>query len=255
MKPTGTGRIVLWGGGIVWIGRAGEATEFHAHHAVQITLAFPGSALRLRRPEGPWRSYAAAIIAAHQEHAFEARDTLVALVFVEPESREGRAIHTASVAEGIAALDAVSIGPELEALARAYEEAASNESLAAGARSIIGRLAATSPSPAAPLDERIGRALALMRDRLDEPVLLSQVADAVNLSADRFRHLFIEETGMRFRPYVLWLRIDRALALYVAGKTLTEASHAAGFADSAHLSRTFKRMFGVAPGSFQFENA
>ena len=59
---------------------------------------------------------------------------------------------------------------------------------------------------------------------------------------------------MRFRPYVLWLRIECALARYVAGKTLTEASHAAGFADSAHLSRTFKRMFGVAPASFRFED-
>lgn len=31
------------------------------------------------------------------------------------------------------------------------------------------------------------------------------------------------------------------------GAGLTEAAHRAGFADSAHLSRTFRAMFGVAP--------
>lgn len=254
MKATGTGRIVLWGGGSVWIGRAGEATGFHSHHAVQITLAFPGNEVRFRRPSGPWRSYAGTIIAAHQVHAFEARETLVALVFVEPESREGRAIHQANLDAGIAPLETDLVGPQIEGLARAYTENASNEDLATLARSIIARLAAISPAPLVPLDERIARAVEFMRGRLDKPISLAQAASAANLSADRFRHLFVEQTGMRFRPYVLWLRIECALARYVAGKTLTEASHAAGLADSAHLSRTFKRMFGVAPASFRFED-
>ncbi|TFV92899.1 helix-turn-helix domain-containing protein, partial [Oxalobacteraceae bacterium OM1] len=71
------------------------------------------------------------------------------------------------------------------------------------------------------------------------------------LSPERFRHLFLEETGIRFRPYVLWLRLETAVASYAAGSSLTEASHAAGFADSAHFSRTFKRMFGIQAGGVQ----
>jgi AraC family transcriptional regulator len=61
------------------------------------------------------------------------------------------------------------------------------------------------------------------------------------------------ETGIRFRPYVLWLRLEIAVASYAAGNSLTEASYAGGFADSAHFSRTFKRMFGVAAISVQRE--
>lgn len=38
------------------------------------------------------------------------------------------------------------------------------------------------------------------------------------------------------------------------GSSLTEAAHVAGFADSAHLSRTFRSMFGIAP-SFMFERS
>jgi AraC-like DNA-binding protein len=37
----------------------------------------------------------------------------------------------------------------------------------------------------------------------------------------------------------------RAIEVYAEGKSLTEAAHQAGFSDSAHFSRTFKRTFGL----------
>jgi AraC-like DNA-binding protein len=37
------------------------------------------------------------------------------------------------------------------------------------------------------------------------------------------------------------------LAEAIEGKTLTEAAYGAGFSDSAHFSRVFKAMFGIAP--------
>src|SRR5882724_2067046 len=91
MKSTATGRILLWRGGSLWIGLAGEPTGFHSHHAVQITLPFLRGRVRFQRPSGSWTSYAAALVAAHQPHAFEARAQRLAQIFVEPESQEGRA--------------------------------------------------------------------------------------------------------------------------------------------------------------------
>lgn len=35
------------------------------------------------------------------------------------------------------------------------------------------------------------------------------------------------------------------------GETLADAAHAAGFADSAHLSRTARTMFGLPPSAMQ----
>lgn len=73
------------------------------------------------------------------------------------------------------------------------------------------------------------------------------MAATVHLSPSRLRHLFVQETGTTYRGYVLWLRINRAVVEMMDGRSWTEAAHETGFADSAHLSRTFRRMFGISP--------
>ncbi|WP_367154476.1 helix-turn-helix transcriptional regulator [Methylomonas sp. HYX-M1] len=253
MKTTGTGRIVLWRGGSLWIGRAGEPTDFHSHHAIQITLPLSDGGVRFRRPNANWSVYRAAIIAAHRPHAFEARGEFVAMIFVEPESREGRALHQLCQGEPISSLAYEMLELELNALAASYNGVARDSELITHAHSVTAKLAAMSTVPVLPLDKRIEQALELLRERIADAVPLAEIADATCLSPDRFRHLFIEQTGMRFRPYVLWLRIEIALTAFASGRNLTEASHAGGFADSAHFSRTFKRMFGIAPSSFERE--
>jgi AraC family transcriptional regulator len=240
----GTGRIIFWRGGSLWIGHAAEETGFHEHHAIQVTLCLSGGTVRFRSPGQPWIPYAAAIVAAHESHAFEARGELVALVFAEPESLEGGALRE-RYPEGVTALDAGALSEPAVRLAAIYAQGASDEELASCARAVVSRLASTHPSSARPLDKRIARAIDILRERLAEAVTMSEIAEAVHLSPERFRHLFLQETGIRFRPYVLWLRLEAAVALYGAGSSLTDASHAGGFADSAHFSRTFKRMFGV----------
>jgi AraC-like DNA-binding protein len=54
---------------------------------------------------------------------------------------------------------------------------------------------------------------------------------------------------MALRPYILWRRLIRVWELLAEGMPLSAASHAAGFADAAHLSRTNRRMFGFAPSA------
>ena len=49
------------------------------------------------------------------------------------------------------------------------------------------------------------------------------------------------------RPYILWLRLQRASYELMNGATATETAHIAGFSDAAHLTRTFRRMLGTTP--------
>jgi AraC-like DNA-binding protein len=255
MKLAGAGRILLWNGGSVWIGRAGEVpTGFHSHHAVQISLAFSGDGLRLRCVDGAWTTYRAAIVAANAEHAFDGGGNFMANVFVEPESRDGQVLQQQCVAHGIYAIADIALANEATTLFDAYRNTADDSALIAAARAVIAKLAATMTVPPITLDPRIKHVLELIRARIgDEAIPLADVAAAAYLSPDRFRHLFVEQTGIRFRPYVLWLRIEVALTAYAAHSNLTEAAQAGGFADSAHFSRTFKNMFGIAPSALQID--
>jgi AraC-like DNA-binding protein len=101
--------------------------------------------------------------------------------------------------------------------------------------------------PSVTSDERIVRAVQYVNEHLAAPLTLNEVARVAYLSPSRFRHLFAEQTGMRLREYVLWRRFVTVWELRMKGASLAEAAHSAGFADSAHLARTSRRMIGIPP--------
>jgi AraC-like DNA-binding protein len=133
-------------------------------------------------------------------------------------------------------------------LRTAYGSRLADAEMVATARSAVALLAAA-PIPDPGLDARIVKALDFIRARIRGPIALADAAAAAALSPDRFRHLFVHQTGASFRTYVLWSRLNVAIERSMAGDSWTEAAHEAGFADSAHLTRTFKRMFGINPAT------
>ena len=48
--------------------------------------------------------------------------------------------------------------------------------------------------------------------------------------------------------YLVMRRLDYARSLIRRGTPLAEAAAASGFADQAHMTRHFKKTFGIAPG-------
>src|SRR5262249_38187774 len=95
----------------------------------------------------------------------------------------------------------------------------------------------------------VGRALRYLRAELGsaDSHSLERLAAVAGLSASRFMHVFTASVGVALRPYVLWLRLQRALGELMEGATSPGAAHAAGFSDSAHFSRTVRRMLGSTP--------
>ena len=248
----GVGRVMLWNGGSLWIGREGGVARPHAHHAIQVTLALSGQVLLSAADDGAWREYAGAIVMPDRPHRFDGQGCDVAMIFVEPETAHGQALKARYAAHDISALPPDAVAAITRALGDAWAAGADDTTLMAEARRALDMLAGAQP-PGGQVDPRIERAIAWMRARLAEPLSLAQVAAQAHLSPSRFRHLFVAQTGVSFRAYLLWARVEWAVAAAMAGRSWTEAAQEAGFADSAHFSRTCRRMFGIAPATLQRE--
>ncbi|MFC0107297.1 AraC family transcriptional regulator [Kibdelosporangium aridum] len=90
-----------------------------------------------------------------------------------------------------------------------------------------------------------------LADRLLDPPGLHEIAADLGLSRFQVLRAFRETVGM---PPFAWLsqyRATRARALLAAGHRPAQAAALTGFADQAHLTRWFRRVFGVTPGVFR----
>jgi AraC-like DNA-binding protein len=95
------------------------------------------------------------------------------------------------------------------------------------------------------VDARLMRALALLAG---DDMSVAQAALQVDLSESRLTHLMTETLGAPPRTWRTWLMLRRALHETLLGSAnLTQAAHHAGFADSAHFTRTCKQLLGVRP--------
>jgi len=213
---------------------------FHTHHAIQLTLSFAGRLALTCGGETVTGTHIA--VATDTLHKFAA-DGLVGFIFVEPESHAGRALMERLAGRPMAEIDDAAFAQAAEPLREAFDARLNHAEMLEIATAAVTVLAGEA-EPTLP-DERIRRVIA---HAVAHPELsLDRAAEGagVYLSPDRLRHLFVEQTGLAFKTYMLWQRLIRALEVYAAGQSLTEAAHAAGFSDSAHYSRVFRRFFGL----------
>ncbi|MBL8202098.1 MAG: helix-turn-helix transcriptional regulator [Chromatiales bacterium] len=248
-RTVGNAQYFPWDGGSIFVGRSG-VFPVHAHQAIQICFLFDGC-IRLRaRDDAPWVDYGIAVVPSQQPHGMDGSGVQYgAVVFVEPETREGRMLTERCSGAGITSADRSLIAPVLPDLVSAVRERRGREAIVTAARRLVQALTRES-EPSVVSDERIIRAVAYINSNLQRAITLEQVAAVAHLSPSRFRHLFAEQTGTGLRPYILWRRFVSVWEHTMRGASLSEAAHAAGFADSAHLTRTCRRMMGIPPSLF-----
>lgn len=236
--------VYFWDGGWLGVGRSRGTVPPHAHHAIQISIGLDGP-VRLRHGEGEWTELEGGLVLPDVPHSFDPRGSLTAMLFVDPESFEGRWLRD-STETPIRAVARERLGSHVEALRRFVEE---RPDAAGAARLVSGmvRSLCVGPAPFRRIDPRIERVLGVIRERDLRQMPLEEAARGVFLSPSRFAHLFTEEVGLPFRRYMLWRKLSRAMVEFGRGSNLTDAAHAAGFSDSAHLTRTWRQMFGISP--------
>ncbi len=239
-------RWYLWDGGFMAIGPVpdNDIVPAHAHHAIQVAVGLDGF-VGLHEPGTEWTRSRAMMVAPNVPHEFDPMRALLTMLFVDPETREGRWMLRSFSAAIVSVPDDVveEWVPQLKAL---WERPLDGSGTARLIHAFI-RALCVGPPPPYRLDPRVVRALEVIRGMDTAKLSLEDVARAVFLSPSRFAHLFSSEVGIPFRRYLLWRRYTRALVAVGEGHTLSSAAHMAGFADSAHLTRTSVQMFGLPP--------
>ncbi|EIK97671.1 AraC family transcriptional regulator [Pseudomonas sp. M47T1] len=203
--------------GDLWLGPdycliAGTAgtTHTHAHYAHQVLIALEGDVQALI--DGQLHCGQVLVIESGQEHAIANVKPSAITLFAEPLAFDLQALRDCCA----------SAGADLNRLAEGMQNL-----------------------PRRALDPRLAKALERIRAVGDDALPAERLAYAASLSVSQLERLFTGTLGISVRRLVLWQRLRQATKLALLGSNLTAAAMAAGFADSAHLSRSMRRQFGV----------
>ena len=237
-------RWYLWDGGFLAVGRAEGVVPPHAHHAVQLVIGIDGDVAG-KGKHGDWRFGRALAVPPDIEHSFDGRGSAAAMLFVDPESREGVWLRS-SFKRDVAFVPAERVASAAEALRIFLERPHESADIRTLILQCVQAMCAGAP-PSRKLDERVTTVLGEIRSSQDLRISLESAAGSVFLSEGRFAHLFKQQVGLPFRRYMLWRKLARAVVAIGRERTLAAAAHAADFSDAAHLTRTFYQMFGIPP--------
>jgi AraC-like DNA-binding protein len=115
-----------------------------------------------------------------------------------------------------------------------------------------GRDPATPPRPSRAEPVEIWKARKFIEQHSAEPLSLSKVAAAVNISANHLSEKFKEVTGTNFVDYIARIRFENAAALlHDVDVRTSEIAFAVGFQSLSQFNRVFKRLAGKSPTAFR----
>jgi AraC-like DNA-binding protein len=94
---------------------------------------------------------------------------------------------------------------------------------------------------------QVRRAIAMIRDRFDQPIRSVSLAEEAGMSPASFHRHFRTATAMSPLQYQKSLRLQEARRLIVAGRDVAAAGYAVGYESASQFSREYARLFGLAP--------
>jgi AraC-like DNA-binding protein len=202
-------------------------------------MAMHGTLLIRGKSNDRWIKCGAALVRPDATHEVDARNTTVLIGFVDSESELGAALGE-GIEGGISCISETQVARWRAALGRVPTEARVERWVRT---QLLNRRRPVRIHPG------VRFVLKHLREKLGicDDFSLKALAGISGLSQSRFMHVFTESMGTPLRPYVLWLRLQRACCDLMAGASITAAAHNAGFSDAAHLTRTFRRMLGMTP--------
>lgn len=216
-------------------------TGWHKHFGASIAVSTSEPFRLETRSTGD--EYLAALVPPNLEHRALSGSTRMVVLLVDPDSPDIRPLLN-GLGPSILKADRALFAPYLKDMDRIIDGDASVPLIERCANGMVNSLRSAA---AEPLDSRIEGVLSRIRSTFPDVPPLSLLAREQGLSPNRLMTLFKSSLGLPIRRYLLWLRLRESVRWLEQGENLTETAHAAGFADSAHLSRVFRENFGMRP--------
>lgn len=236
--------VYLSRGRVLLIGDSLEGDE-HRHHALQITINLDPNEFTLRQGDSEFATQGI-VIHPNAPHHVISSDAWRAVLLIDPQTQYSQQIKQRFTA----AANVYSIETDDLNFCRAqlHDFRAQAQSIETADRAIsamIDRLAGPVHNPET--HPRVAKALSYIHQAQGKALTLNQLAEHVFLSESRLSHIFKAEIGIPIQRYLLWYKVVQTAFNIGRGMSLTDAAEEAGFADSAHFSRTFRAMFGLTP--------
>lgn len=219
--PAWTGDLHIRPGVVAFTGRIGAADP-HAHAAVQLYACTHGE-VEVTDASGARASGQAVVIPARARHSVRgAEGAIGTTVFLDPSGAwaPARGSWTESVQGWVDDERAAFAATTLEETLR---------------------------GPTTPTGSFGARIEEWVRDRLPDRVVVADLAGSLSVSEATLRRHARADLGLSVQAYARWVRLIVALEQVAAGRSITDAATAAGFADGSHATRACREMFGLAP--------
>ena len=223
--------MIVWGPGF--------AASPLRHHCVQLLMVMSGKLLIRSGPRQDWMACEAVFIRPGAMHEVDASGATMVAAFVDVASELGAELSV-HIHSDLSPVSAQKVGRWRTALGESLNQAAIKTWIN---KHLLHKTRNPKVHPG------VKRAVDYLRENIGatHDVSLDALAEIARLSRSRFMHVFTKSVGVPLRPYILWLRLQKAASEIARGATPTEAAYRAGFADAAHMARTFRRMLGNTP--------
>ena len=98
--------------------------------------------------------------------------------------------------------------------------------------------------------DSIARARSFIDVNFCRAISLTELSAVAELSPFHFVRSFRKTVGIPPHAYLTQARANRARDLLLTGETVSGTAFRCGFSDQSHLTRVFKRIFGITPGAY-----
>jgi AraC family transcriptional regulator len=235
---------------------AGLTQPSHAHELASFSLVLAGSYLEQHGRREQARRAATVVFHPPRESHAVAFHSEVRILGVRIDPRRLAYLRERSVAvDSSASCRSATVAQLGRRMRREFRRA--DDASALSVEGLILEVLAEASRGAAETGERktprwLERAREFLRDNFCEPLAYEAVARAAGVHPVHLARVFREREGCTVGEYVRRLRVEFARRRIAETRTaLSEIAHAAGFADHSHLTRAFKKQFGLTPSQYR----